>query len=216
MEQKRNEQETRKIAEQLLKTINDIEGVENAERKVKDNKILFKVAGKVYRVRRPTYEEQMEAEKFRRKKYIEFVNDKTMMFRKQWVKIYKEKGIDINQMEAEMSTLQAKIELVLLRLAKIQNEKDVKKLRDEVLTLRTKQAEINIEKTDLLSYSIEDQLMITINSYYAYMLLEEQDKENDKWIRVFKTYEDFSNSQDSDLINKTFYHTNYLIYTTRI
>ena len=210
----------REIAQKLLKTINELDLGSETERKVKDNKIIFKVAGKVYRVRRPTYEEQMKSEKFRRTKYVELVNDESMLFRKQWTKKYKEKGIDLDKMDVDVATLQNKIESIMLRLAKTKNEKDVKKLRDEIVELRTEQAMISVEKTDLLSYSIEDQLMIAVNSYYAYLLLEKpiEDKkdEDGKWDRVFDKYEDFTTSQDTELINKTYRYVSDLIYTTTI
>jgi len=207
----------REIAQKLLKTINELDLGSETERKVKDNKIIFKVSGKIYRVRRPTYEEQMKSEKFRRTKYVELVNDESMLFRKQWTKKYKEKGIDLDKMDVDVATLQNKIESIMLRLAKTQNEKDVKKLRDEIVNLRTEQAMISVEKTDLLSYSIEDQLMIAVNSYYAYLLLEKQEEDkDDKWIRVFDKYEDFTTSQDTELINKTYRYVSDLIYTTTI
>jgi len=210
----------REIAEKLLKTINELDLGSEVERKIKDNKIVFKVAGKIYRVRRPTYEEQMKSEKFRRTKYVELVNDESMLFRKQWTKKYKEKGIDLDKMDVDVATLQNKIESIMLRLAKTQNEKDVKKLRDEIVDLRTEQAIISVEKTDLLSYSIEDQLMIAVNSYYAYLLLEKPEEvEGDKfekWIRVFNKYEEFTTSQDTELINKTYRYVSDLIYTTSI
>ncbi len=210
----------REIAQKLLKTINELDMGSGVERNIKDNKIIFKVAGKIYRVRRPTYQEQMESEKFRRTKYIELVNDKSMLFKKQWTKKYKEKGIDLDKMDTDVIALQNKVESIMLRLAKSQNDKDVKKLRDDIVELRTEQAMISVEKTDLLSYSIEDQLMIAVNSYYAYLLLEKpEEADNDeegKWIRVFDKYEDFTVSQDSDLINKTYRYVSDLIYTPSI
>lgn len=223
MEEKK-ELNKREIAEKLLKTINELDMGSAVERKIKDNKIIFKVAGKIYRVRRPTYQEQMDSEKFRRTKYVELVNDKSMLFKKQWVKKYKEKGIDLDKMDIDVIALQNKVESIMLRLAKSQNDKDVKKLRDEIVELRTEQAMISVEKTDLLSYSIEDQLMIAVNSYYAYLLLEkpveinEDDKEveDGKWVRVFDKYEDFTVSQDSDLITKTYRYVSDLIYTPSI
>ena len=219
MEEKK-ELNKREIAQRLMKTINEIDMGSEAERKIKDNKIIFKVAGKIYRVRRPTYDEQMKSEKFRRTKYVELVNDKSMLFRKQWIKKYKEKGIDLDKMDIDVVALQNKIESIMLRLAKIQNEKDVKKLRDEIIDLRTEQAMISVEKTELLSYSIEDQLMIAVNSYYAYLLLEKPETDEkvkeDKWVRVFNKYEDFITSQETDLVNNTYRYVSDLIYTTSI
>ena len=41
----------------------------------------------------------------------------------------------------------------MLRLAKTQNEKDVKKLREEIIKLRTEQAMISVDKTNKLIFS---------------------------------------------------------------
>ena len=198
------------IKEDFLKTIVDLEEHAELERILKKNEIIFRIGDKTYRVRKPNYEEQLDIEKFRRKKYLDFFSDDTMLTRKQWMEKYKTKGIDLLKMDEDIIKLQNEIEALMLRLAKTTNEQDIKKLKEEILKLRNKQVDINIEKTDFLSYSIEDQLMIAVNSYFTYMVLEI--KEVDNWKRMFANYKEFSQSNNTALISKAFYYINYLIY----
>ena len=202
--------EKEEIKKEFRETMDKLEKTQDVERMIKDNRIHFKVKDVDYKVRKPNYSEQMEIEKFRRKKNLEFMTDDTMLFRKQWVEIYKKKGIDIDKMGDTMRSLQNKIDSLMLRLAKTQNDKDVEKLKNEIIQLKDEQASINIEKTDLLSSSIEDVLNINVTSYYAYIVLER--KEGDNWVKAFATYKDFVNSHDTELLNKCLYNVNYLIY----
>jgi len=207
MEQIKKEQ-----AKELAKTITDIEGENKVENMVKSNKIVFDIDKKNYRVRKPNYKEQEEADTYRRKKYLEYINDNTMLFRKQWIDKYKVKGKDINAMETKMKSLQAEIETMLLRLVKIGDAKEIEKMKNKILKIKEEQASINIEKTDLLSYSIEDKLLLEVNSYVTYLVLDKE-IEKDKWEKVFKTYAEFMNSEENALINQAFYYINFLIFS---
>ena len=207
MEQIKKEQ-----AKELAKTITEIEGENKVENMVKSNKIVFDIDKKNYRVRKPNYKEQEEADTYRRKKYLEYINDDTMLFRKQWVDKYKVKGKDINAMETKMKSLQAEIETMLLRLVKIGDAKEIEKMKNKILKIKEEQASINIEKTDLLSYSIEDKLLLEVNSYVTYLVLDKE-IEKDKWEKVFKTYAEFMNSEENALINQAFYYINFLIFS---
>lgn len=199
------------LKNELASKLMAIEQTQEVEELIKNNQLVFPVDGQNYKVRKLVYAEQMEVEKFRRKKYLEFMNDDQMLFRKQWIEKYLKKGINIDDMDKKISELQAEIDGLLMRLATTSQNSEVEKLKTEILLLKNKQAEVSIEKTDLLMNSIEDQLMIAINSYYAYMALEHE-IEKDKWERAFKTYDEFLNSNNQELLNKTFYFVNLLIY----
>jgi hypothetical protein len=199
------------LKNELASKLMAIEQTQEVEELIKNNQLVFPVDGQNYKVRKLVYAEQMEVEKFRRKKYLEFMNDDQMLFRKQWIEKYLKKGINIDDMDKKISELQTEIDGLLMRLATTSQNSEVEKLKTEILLLKNKQAEISIEKTDLLMNSIEDQLMIAINSYYAYMALEHE-IEKDKWERAFKTYDEFLNSNNQELLNKTFYFVNLLIY----
>lgn len=202
--------EKKKATQEFAKTLEQIEQATKIERMVKNNTLAFKVKGKEYRVRKPTYAEQEEVEAYRKKKYLEFVNDENTLFRAQWIEKYKKKGIDIEKMEAELVTLQGEIDNLMIRLAKVTSKPDVEKLKVEIMKLKQKQAVLTIRKTDLLSYSIEDQLLVAVNSYVTYIVLEHKVDKN--WVRVFKAYKEFLESHNSEVINLAFYYINYIIY----
>lgn len=193
-----------------LKVLRDLEATTRIEGVVKDNKIKFKSDGKTFRMRRLTLGEQEEVDNIRRKKHFELITDDSYLFRKQWIEKYKGKGIDIDKMETDIRIKEDEIKKLLLRLAKMSDKKEIDRIKKDILALRDEQDTLTIQKTDLLSYSIEDQLTIIVDSYTCYLILERKDK--DKWVRYFESYKDFSDSNNADLIGKAFYYLSYLMY----
>ena len=207
---KKEKQEKKSISKEALKAIANLEESLKLENVIKDNKVEFIIKDVKYRVRKPTYAEQLKAEKERRKKYSELVDDDSYFFRKQWIEKYKKKGIDVDKMDSNIKNLQKEIELLLLKLAKSVTPNDIELLDKEIKKLRNKQFELSIEKTDLLAYSIEDQILVHINSYVTWLVLEKLI--GDTWILVYDKYEDFLKSEEDELIQKAFYYINRLIY----
>lgn len=199
------------IAKKVSQTLQDLADETAFENLIKDNKIEFTLKGNAYRVRKPNLIEQGLATKARTKKYLELIEDDTCLFREQWVEKYKAKGIDIDKIEREIIQLESEVEKLLLRLAKVEDESDINLLKNEIRTLRDKQVALTMQKTDLLSYSIEDKLLYFVNTYVSYLVLEK--KTQDGWKRAFDNYEDFSKSDDSILINKAFYYMNLIVYS---
>ena len=201
------------MAKEGMKAITELEDSLKMENVIKDNKIVFNVKGKSFRVRKPDLSEQQEIDTIRRKKYLELVRDDSFMFRKQWVEILKKKDIDINKMDEEILKIQDALRGLLLRLAKTAEPKSVKLLKEEINKSRDKLYNLSIEKTDLLVYSIEDQILIHVNSYTTYIILES--KKEDKWVKYFDSYESFEKSKDDELIGKAFKFINDLMYGTK-
>ena len=205
------DKEKKELSKEALIAFAEIEDTMKLENIIKDNKIEWKVGEETYRLHKPSFSEQQELATARRQKYMQLVKDETYLFRKQWIANYKAKGININDMENKVRNLEGEVKNVLLRLAKSQEPKDIATLKQEVLKLRDEQFTISMEVTDLLAYSIEDQLLIYINSFTTYLVLEKQDKDN--WIRAYKSYDEFMKSQDK-VIEQAFYYINMLIYST--
>jgi hypothetical protein len=193
--------------EKLAKEIGELDGSAEIERMIKNNVIEFSIEDTKYRVRTPNYEEQKEMEKFRRRKYLELVQDETIKFQKEWISIYKNKDIDIEQMEQDIIKLKREEEQKLLKLAETADEKKVNNLKIEIIEIRKKIAEIQVEKTDLLSYSLEDLLQLEISSFMVYVTLEKQ--ESDKWVKNYATYDDCAKDSGT-LFNRAFYYASYL------
>ena len=202
--------EKRVIAKEALKALAEIEETTKMENLVKDNKIEFVVEGVTYRVRKPSFTERQEADTSRRKKYLEFINDASYFFKRQWIDKYKAKGIDITAMEQKIKSYQGEIEQLLLRLATAVEPKDVETLKKEIYAIRDEQFSLSIEVTDLLAHCIENQLVVYTNAYTTYMVLET--KVGEDWKKVYNTYDEFMKS-DSEVINQAFLYINYLIYS---
>ncbi len=205
-----DKKERKEIQDKQLEIINEIENISTLEHVVKDNMVEFKSGEKTYRVRKPDFTERQELSKAKRKKYLEYLKDETMLFRKEWIDLYKKKGIDIGKMDSDMTSINAEMEAVLLKLAKVEDIKVIGNIKKDLDRLRRKMWDINVEKTDLLENSIEDQLMMFVNGYTGYLVLEE--KEIDKWVKHFKCYEDYQKCNDTHLLVKTFDFLNKLIY----
>ena len=208
---KEKKQEKLVMAKGALKAMQELEDSVRLENIVKDNKIEFKSGDKAFRVRKPNLEEQQEIDDVRRKKYLELVRDDSYLFRKQWIETYKKKGIDIGKIETDIKRIEDETRRLLLRLAKTTDKKGIGELKNQIIKSRDEQYVLSIEKTDLLSYSIEDQTFIYAKSYTAYLILERKDK--DKWAKHFKDFEEFQKSEDQDLIGKLFYYYDVLIYS---
>lgn len=208
-----NKNEKQILAKEALKALAEIEEQTKLEDLVKDNKIEFSVNNVIYRVRKPNSIERQEVDIARRKKYLELVKDDSFLFRKQWIKIYKEKGIDIDEMENKVRILDGEIKDLLLRLAQSTEPNDISKLKEEILKKRDEQFSTSIEITDLLAHSIENTLLIFVNSYITYLVFEKKVGEN--WIRAYKSYEEFMQADDK-AIEQAFYYMNLLVYSNPI
>lgn len=196
---------------EFLDVIKELEKANALKEAVVDNKIQFKIKDVKYQVRKPSFDEQAELEKVRREKYLEFLDDDTMKFKKQWIAIYLKRGIDINAMDSGILTLQTEIDTLLIKLATTTDEADVKELKKVIEKKQDEQAALNIEKTDLLAYSIEDALMLHSTAYYTYLVLERL--VDNVWARVFDSYQAFASCTNAELINNALYNVNYLIYS---
>ena len=198
------------MAEEALKALNELEEETSLENLVKDNKIEFLEGDKLLRVRKLTFQDQKELNSKKRTKYLSFVQDDSYLFRNDWIKIYKNKNIDIQDMRKQIAQTSNNVKAHLLRLAKAKDVKSIDTLKTEINSLREKQYELSNQVTDYLSFSIEDSLYSFSNSYTVYLVLEV--KEGDNWVKYFKSYEDFEGSEEIELISKACYYVNHLMY----
>ena len=87
------------IAKEALQALAEIEAVTEMKDLIKNNIIEFIIEEKTYRVRKPSFVEREDISNANRQKYLFLVKDDTYLFRKQWIEKYKNKGININEME---------------------------------------------------------------------------------------------------------------------
>jgi hypothetical protein len=204
------DKEKMKECEKLAKDIGELEGMDEVENKIKNNIIEFSIDNRdiKYRVRLPNYEEQQEFSKYRRKKHLKFMQDESVKTEKQWKEIYLKKGIDIDEMDKKVSLLNRSMQEKMLKLAETNEEIRVEKLKEEILTIRKNIAETQVEKTDYLTDSLENLLLVSVSGFMVYLILEKLVE--DKWVKVFTSYDECKKSKDSALFNKAFYYSTFL------
>jgi len=188
------ETELEKIQEAIKK--------DSIEASVLDNKVEFVHDDITYRVSKPTYKQKQEAYKFRVKKFNELMSDKSVKFEKDIVLMYKEKGIDLNelttqttQLETDKHNLQLKLGEALASKASVEDLEEYKKAIQDILD---RQIGLMYEKLNFTQFSLESQLNNYMYTVFTMLITEKKDGE--KWVRVWNTLDEFENS-DEALIN---------------
>ena len=176
-------------AKRLLKSI-DLN-----ERLVRDNKIEFSYQEKKYRVRMPTTGEEIEANTKRDELRLELLNNDKYMTKNQLIENYKKRGISIKDLDDKFMELQNDINVVRLKLAKVpdENKKAIKSLSDKIMELKDRQMLITQKKIGFLQYSIESKVEHHWYIYLTYLVTEKS--EGKKWVKYWKTFKDFENSE---------------------
>jgi hypothetical protein len=189
--------EKQKLMEEVALRIKEINEIDLLEQMLKDNINEFIFKDQHYRVRKPTPPEKEQANKERMIRYIAFLKDPAYMFRKQIVALCKAKGVDIDAMEFKMKQLGLQEHELYKRLDGNQDPADIELLEKEILSVQEQQKDVFLEKEELLKYCIEKQLDDFLKFYLVYLVLEVY--KNDKWNRVYMTYEEFMESPDEIL-----------------
>ena len=204
------------LQKDLAKKLQQLNEKEQLESLIKDNKIEFEVKGIKYRVHKPNNFEGLQVRKARTKKYIELLKDDTYMLREQLIDLYKGKGIDIEQLEEDIKEIGLQIEDIQEKVAPIPTESKeiISNYEQQVKDLVQKQSEISIRLSELLEYSVENEILEFSNLYLIYNVLEKL--EDDKWIKCFKTYEDFLATENETLILEATYNLSMLVFKAKI
>ena len=206
-------EESRKIqAQEVKKKLDEQEQLINTESKIINNTIEFTHKTENCRVRIPTHRERLETEKVRNKKYFELLQDDSYKLKEELIQIYKRKNINISAMESEIGDINATINKVDENLAQTINQSAREKYIAQKDKLKLQRAELSIKITDLLQYSIEDTLRDFMNDYLVFLVLEKEDTEKKEWMRVFKTYDEYLNSEDELLRLRATGELSILIY----
>jgi hypothetical protein len=185
---------------------------------VKKNKIEFEYEGKKYRVRKPIPKERQEVSKLRMEKHVSLLKEKDengdfkYMSERDLINLYKERGVNIDDMDKKLKHYRKKEQDLMFKLGKAIKEKKGKNELDvykkEIVQYRELMQELGVKKTQLLELSIEQQIMIFVYSYFTSKITEKLEKE--KWVNVWESYDDFLNDTE-ELTNKAISHAVLII-----
>jgi hypothetical protein len=215
------EVDEKKIDEQVKSVkqkIRDSIDLDKIQEYVKKNKIEFEYEGKKYRVRKPIPKERQEVSKLRMEKHVSLLKEKDengdfkYMSERDLINLYKERGVNIDDMDKKLKHYRKKEQDLMFKLGKAIKEKKGKNELDaykkEIVQYRELMQELGVKKTQLLELSIEQQIMIFVYSYFTSKITEKLEKE--KWVNVWESYDDFLNDTE-ELTNKAISHAVLII-----
>ena len=207
------DKEIKKKVEKINETFKEDIDLALVEDILKNNEYLFTYKDVKYKVRKPSFGEKQAAyeKKVEREIYLLEAKDENGKYRyksaEDLKKLYKNRGIDVDELDNKFLTLEQKKNDLKLKLGKGLKDKkpknELKIYHDEIFKIDLTQKELSFKKAKLLEISIENQLDIMTYSYLTYLISEKLVDE--KWVKVWNSYEEFKSSPD-DIINKVSYY----------
>jgi hypothetical protein len=203
-----------KDAESIVTQMEENSNLSKVEELIRDNKISFEHKEQKYRVRLLNNQEKRTLDEMRSKKYGQMLQDKDILMEKDLIKQYKEREIDIDKITEEIQKLNSQDFDVQIKLGEAISKKDsttvLNAYKEQILDLRTKKHILDTQKTLLLEFSLENQLLSYVSMIITFLssdiLIE------GIWQRCFKTFEEFEVCEDNKLIDKLAQFSMFLQY----
>jgi excinuclease UvrABC ATPase subunit len=209
-----HETDQRVEAEKITKELQESNELNTIESMIKDNKIEFMYNAKKYRVRLLTTAEKCELDNLRTKKFTQLLKDKDVLFEKELIKLYKERGIEIDLLDDTLKQLDAEESNVMMKLGESLHNQDgdaiLKSYAEQIERIKFKRQMTNNQRNSLLEFSLENKLLQYVAEIITYLSLDVE--ENTEWKRVFKSYEEFRNYIGDELVIKSGMYSMFLQY----
>jgi hypothetical protein len=194
----------RKDAERIVDSMEKETELSRIEELIKDNRITFDYKDKKYRVRLLNLSEKEELDILRRKKFGQLLKDKDVFLEKDLIVQYKERGINIDELDDQAKKFTAEeLELQMKlgeAISKSESETILKNYKEQIEDLRTKKSILFTQKNLLLELSLENALLSYVAQIITYLSLELL--EGKTWKRMFTSLESFQKYEDNRLIDK--------------
>ena len=178
---------------------------------IKDNKIVFILDDKLYRVRMPLQGEQSLTEHKRNLAQLEYMKQEGCITKKQLMAQLREtKVVDIDQLEESRETLTKELKKFWFLLAtKDSAEKSkIAEYSEQITKIQSKLQQIAMDISTYLSPSLESRLEKFYVEFITALCTEKQ--EGNEWISIWKDLNEF-NSADTKLTNKALSSMTWLL-----
>ena len=199
-------------AQKIIEEMQNKFDIQKIEHMIKDNKIEFVHKDKEYRVRLLNLREKEELSLLRRKEFGRLLKDKDILMEKDLIAQYKERGLDVTEIDVAVDKIQTEKRDICMRLgeaiAKNAAENILKSYQERVNDVDLRLQTAVAQKILLLEYSLENQLLDFVYKCLTYLSIEEKIEE--KWQRAFKTFDAFLDYSDEELILKAGKYTSLL------
>jgi len=191
----------------MKKQVNEIIDLDMVENLLGNNQLTFEYNSVHYRVNRPSFKQKQLANEKRIQKYTELIQKDDYLMEKDLRKIYKKRGMDIEELEKQFDLMEKNKEKYMYQLGDMIKQKkpenELKVIRDEIQKIWDEQQKKTMEKAVLLEASIENQTLTYIYSYLTFLITEK--KEGEKWVPAWNSYDAFMNSPEK-IVNMAVFH----------
>ena len=195
--------EQKKALEEINLQVKDALDKDFIEDVTKNNVCEFTYNDIKYRVAKINYQQKQDIYKERVKKFTALLKDHEYFLEKDLKKMYSERGIDIDAMTKQIINLGNKKTALQIKLGealkKEASDADCLALKKEIESIEQDQRAVAMEKQTLLEFSIENQVILHMYNYMTYVISEKLVQ--DKWVKAFKSFEEFMQS-DEELVTK--------------
>ena len=166
---------------------------------IQDNKLVFVMNEKTYRVRMPIQSEQALCDHKRNLTQLEYLRSEGCITKKQLIRQLKENNIfNVEQVEERRDELTKELKQVWFMLATQSSEKKVaiSDLKEKIATIQHELKSLAIELATQLSPSMESRLEKFTVEYLSFLCTDVLDGK--EWKKVWETFEDYQKAS-SDL-----------------
>jgi hypothetical protein len=194
-----------KEAEKIIKDMEQDSSLSKVEELIKDNRITFTYKENKYRVRLLNSAEKDELDLLRRKKFGQLLKDKDILFEKDILNQYKERGLNVfEETDIEIKKLDSVLMDLELKLgesiSRNEPEQTLKNYKDKVQEIINKKKILFTQRNLLLEFSFENAILNYVAQIITYLSLEIV--RDGIWKRMFNSFEDFQKYEDCELINR--------------
>lgn len=182
---------------------------------IKDNKIVFVLDEKLYRVRMPNQGEQSLTEHKRNLVQLEYMKQEGCITKKQLITQLREsKVVDIEQLEESKETLTKELKKFWFLLATKDSAEKAKitEYSEQITKIQENLQQLAMDISTYLSPSLESRLEKFYLEHITCLCAEKQ--EENEWKPIWKDLEEF-NKSDTNLTNKAVASATWLLLNRR-
>ena len=195
--------EKRDQAKEIIEKEQEIKGLTDAENIVKDNKIEFLYKEEAYRVKLTNNIEKQQAEYQRMLKRQELLADNNYWTEEKWEKKWKERGRDSKELRDKVEKLKEQREELMLDLEDFRKEgvkadTPIKQKEDQIKSVYEEMKIASLMLDEIYEYTVQNKLEEFSRYYTIYQVLEK--KVEDKWVRVYETFDKFMQDDNDNLV----------------
>ncbi len=210
MEHEKKEEALQELTKKVSENIN----FDLVDQALQNNEILFEHAGNTYRIRKPLYSDKQKVYKEKITKFTQLLKNPEMILEEDLKTQYKQRGIDIDDMQRQIIDLELEKQKHQLKLGEILAgngvEANMEPYKDQIRDIEMKQTEISVRKNVLMEFCIESQLLVYLYSFMTTLIAEKQVAE-DKWERIWNSFDEFEKCPDEEFVNKAAFHATLIL-----